>query len=95
MVDAACGGYTAVRAAGVDLVIAETTITYRRPIRLGDLVTVHTVAQERGTTSITLCTDLLVQDRVCVAGRSTFVCVGPDGPSALPGFLSSAVPVDG
>jgi acyl-CoA thioesterase FadM len=93
--DEACGGYPALRAAAVDLVIAETTITYRRPIRLDEQLTVRVTPVERGTTSLRVRFDLHTAGSgsggPCVTATTTYVCVAASGPTTFPPPLARAL----
>lgn len=89
--DAACAGYLGLQAAGADLVLAESTIRYRRPVRLGDLVTTTATPVERGRTSLRFRFDLTRQGEVLVTGVITYVCVGPSGPMEIPTILEPAL----
>lgn len=89
--DAACGGYDRVRAAGADLVIAETTLRYRGSARLGDEVVARATPVERSRRSVRVRFDLVRGDEVLVTATSVYVCVGPDGPTPLPAVLADAL----
>jgi acyl-CoA thioester hydrolase len=90
--DAACApGYAALRAAGVDLVIAETTTRYLSPARLGDEVTARATPVERGGRSVRVRFDLVKDEEVLVTATTAYVCVGPSGPAPLPPVLDAAL----
>ena len=90
--DVACGGYDVLRAAGVDLVIAETTTRYLVPARLGEEVTARATPAERRRRSITVRFDLVRgEGEVLVTARTAYVCVGPSGAVALPAALDAAL----
>lgn len=89
--DAACDGYAALRAAGVDLVIAETTTRYRSPARLGDEVTARATPVERGGRSVRVRFDLVRGEEVLVTATTAYVCVAPSGPAPLPPVLEAAL----
>lgn len=90
--DQACGGYAALRAAGVDLVVAETTTRYLAPARLGDDVTARATPEERSRRSVRVRFDLVRDDgERLVTAATTYVCVGRDGPVALPPVLDGAL----
>ena len=89
--DAACGGYDALRAAGVDLVVAEVTTRYRAAVRLGDEVTARATAVERRRRSVTVRCDLVRAGEVLVTATTAYVCVGPSGAVPLPPVLEAAL----
>jgi acyl-CoA thioester hydrolase len=90
--DAACAGYANLRAAGTDLVIAETTIRYLAPARLGDDVAARATPIERGRQSILVRFDLIRGDgEVLVTATTGYVCVGPSGPVPIPPVLVHAL----
>ena len=90
--DGACGGYAALRAAYVDLVVAETTTRYLAPARLGDDVTARATPEERSRRSVRIRFDLVRGDgERLVTAATTYVCVGPDGPTPLPPVLDGAL----
>jgi len=88
----ACGGHAALRAAGVDLVVAETTTRYLAPARLGDEVTAQATPEARSRRSVRIRFDLVRDDgEPLVTATTTYVCVGPDGPVPLPLVLAGAL----
>jgi acyl-CoA thioester hydrolase len=89
--DAACSGHAALRSAGVDLVIAETTIRYLAPARLGDEVTIRATPVERGARSVRVRFDLVRDEELLVTATTAYVCVGPSGPAPLPPVLDAAL----
>jgi acyl-CoA thioester hydrolase len=90
--DAACAGYTNLRGADTDLVIAETTTRYLAPARLDDEVTVRATPVERGRRSIRIQFDLVGSDgEVFVTATTAYVCVGPSGTVPIPPVLENAL----
>lgn len=89
--DVACGGYAALHAAGVDLVIAETTTHYLAPARLGDEVTARATPVGRGGRSVSVRFDLQRDGETLVTATTAYVCVGPSGPAPLPPVLDAAL----
>jgi acyl-CoA thioesterase FadM len=89
--DSACAGYGSLRAAGVDLVIAESTVRYLGSARLGDEVRASAVPMERGRTSLRIKFDLISGGDVLVSMTTTYVCVGDSGPVELPDVLAPAL----
>ena len=89
--DAACAGYRSLRAAGVDLVMAETSVRYLGSVRLGDEVTASAVAIARGRTSLRIEFELISDGDVLVRATTTYVCVGESGPVDIPDVLAPAV----
>lgn len=88
--DAFCGAlgdYPGIVARGIDLVVAECTIRFRRPARFDDELTVSVVLREPGTTSLT--SDFVIaraadtiaeatMRHVCVDARSFVKTPWPD-----------------
>lgn len=89
--DEACDGYATLQGAGVDLVMAESTIRYLRAARLGDDVTTKVTPLERGRTSLRIRFELLRQGEVLVTAATTYVCVGRSGPVEFPDVLAAAL----
>jgi acyl-CoA thioesterase FadM len=89
--DDACGGYDALRAEGVDLVLVEVTTRYLAPVRLGEVVDVVARAVERGRTSFRLELDLVVDGEVRVAATNTYVVVAAGEPTEIPAVLAAAL----
>jgi acyl-CoA thioesterase FadM len=89
--DVACGGYGALRAAGVDLVVAEVTTRYLAAVRLGDEVTARATPVGRGRRSVTVRCDLVRGDEVLVTATTAYVCVGATGAAPLPAVLGDAL----
>ena len=90
--DVACGGYDVLRAAGVDLVIAEATTRYRRPARLGEEVTARATPAGRGRRSVTVRFDLVTgEGEGLVTATIAYVCVGSSGAVPLPAALDAAL----
>jgi len=103
--DAACGGYDRLREAGVDLVIAETTVRYRGSARLGDEIVARATPIERGERSVRVRCDLVraadvagaddgggeAHEEVLVTATTAYICVGVDGPTPLPPVLVDAL----
>ena len=89
--DGACG-YAALRAAGVDLVVAETTTRYLAPARLGDELTAQATPEERSRRSVRIRFALVGGDgEPLVTAATTYVCVGRDGSVPLPPVLDGAL----
>jgi len=89
--DAACAGYGSLRAAGVDLVIAESSVRYLGSVRLGDEVTASAVAIARGRTSLRIKFELISDGDILVSATTTYVCVGESGPVDVPDVLAPAL----
>lgn len=90
--DAACAGYANLRGADTDLVMAETTIRYLIPARLGDEVTVRAAPIERSRRSIRVLFELVRSDgEVLVTATTSYVCVGPSGTVPIPPILENAL----
>jgi acyl-CoA thioester hydrolase len=85
--DLACAGYDNLRAAGADLVIAESTIRYLGSVHLGDVVTTTATPTERGRTSLRIRFDLIRQGEVLVTATTAYVCVARSGPVEIPAVL--------
>jgi acyl-CoA thioester hydrolase len=85
--DAACGGYGALRDAGVDLVMVASSIQYLAPARLDDEVGVDVVASGRGRSSLQLSFAMTRQGDVLVTATHTYVVVGASGSEPIPAVL--------
>jgi acyl-CoA thioester hydrolase len=89
--EAACAGYGNLRAAGVDLVIADSAVRYLGSARLGDEVTASAAPIERGRTSLRIKFELVHRGEVLVSATNTYVFVGHAGPVELPDVLAPAL----
>jgi acyl-CoA thioester hydrolase len=89
--DSACAGYESLRAAGVDLVIAESTLRYLGSARLGDEVRATAVPIEHGRTSLRIKFELISRGDVLVSATTTYVCVGDSGSVGIPDVLAPAL----
>ena len=89
--DSGCAGYDSLRAAGVDLVIAESTLRYLGSARLGDEVTASAVSIAHGRTSLRIKFELISRGDVLVSATTTYVCVGASGPVDIPDVLAPAL----
>jgi acyl-CoA thioester hydrolase len=90
--EAACGGYADLRAVGVDLVVAETTTRYIRPVRLGDEVQARATPKQRGRRSFRVALDLVSDEgEILVTATTSYVCVGTSGIVPIPAVLEDAL----
>jgi acyl-CoA thioester hydrolase len=94
--DARAGGYRAVREReGVDLVMAATACEYSAPARLDDELTVETVAEHAGRTSLSVRFTVRRDDaagELVAVGRTRYVCVRDGAPVPLPAALAASAP---
>jgi YbgC/YbaW family acyl-CoA thioester hydrolase len=85
------GGYARLRSGGTDLVIVATGCEHRRPARLGDRLTIETLPERVGTTSLTMSFTIQGPEGEVAVGRITYASVGAEGRAvALPPSLVSA-----
>jgi acyl-CoA thioester hydrolase len=73
--DELVGGYQAMVAAGVDLVVAGAELDFRSPARFNDRLVVHTTIHPPGNTSLRSDFTILRDDDVLAQCRMTHVCV--------------------
>lgn len=80
--------YTEMRAEGVDHVVLESWVKFRRPLRFDDLVTVHVVLGSTTRTSFQLAYLLTVDSEAYATAVTVHGCVTSDGrPTRLPTWL--------
>ena len=89
--DDACGGYDALRAEGVDLVLVEVTTRYLGPVRLGEVVDVEARPVDRGRTSFQLGLELSVDGEARVTATNTYVVVADGTAAPIPALLDAAL----
>jgi acyl-CoA thioesterase FadM/ketosteroid isomerase-like protein len=89
--DGACGGYTALRERGYDLVIVETRCSYHRPARLGDLLTTEVRPVSAGRTAFTVAFDMSSAGAAVVTAAVTYVAVRDGRPAELPPAVREAL----
>lgn len=84
-------GYSRLRSGGTDLVIVATGCEHRRPARLGDRLTIETLPERVGTTSLTMSFTIRGPEGEVAVGRITYASVGAEGRAVpLPPSLVSA-----
>jgi YbgC/YbaW family acyl-CoA thioester hydrolase len=88
--DRHAGGYTALRTAGTDLVVAASGCDHRRPARLGDRLTVETRPTRAGRTSLSMSFTVRGPGGEVAAGHTTYVAVSAAGTVPLPAVLRTA-----
>lgn len=80
--------YTEMRAEGVDHVVLESWMKFRRPLHFDDLVTVHVVLGSTTRTSFQLAYLLTVEGEPHATAVTAHGCVTADGrPTRLPAWL--------
>ena len=89
--DTTCGGYPALQAHGVDLVLATVTTRYLGPVRLGEVVEVTARPAGRGRTSFQLQLDLVVDGEPRVTAMNTYVVVAGGSSADIPELLEPAL----
>ena len=83
--DLGCSVLARGRAAGRVATVAVEAMTFHRPVRVGDVVSIHTTMEKQGRTSMTIAAEVWVTRqpegrRVKVTeGRFVFVAVDADG----------------
>lgn len=85
--DTCAGGYTSLRASGIDLVVAASACEHRRGPALGDLIEIETRLTRAGRTSITISFTIRYHGEILATGRTTYVAVREGIPTALPDAL--------
>jgi acyl-CoA thioester hydrolase len=80
------GGYAAMVAAGVDLLVAEATVRYRAPARFDDDLELELVVSRLGTTGMTSDLRVLCEGRLLAEGtlRHVFVTAGEGSKTPIP-----------
>jgi YbgC/YbaW family acyl-CoA thioester hydrolase len=82
-VDARCGGYSTLRSAGYDFVIAQTECSYLQPARLDDVLDVEVRPLAAGTTAFTVQFNASRDGTPLVVGRSSYVVVREGRPTEI------------
>jgi acyl-CoA thioester hydrolase len=72
---AAFGPWSALGERGVEIVVAETNVSFRSPARADDLVTLSIAVESIGTTSLTFVVEILRDGELLALGRMRQVCV--------------------
>lgn len=85
------GGYAALRALGVDLVIVANGCEYRSSARLDDVLDVVTQPTAVGTSSVTMSFTITRGAEVVAIGRATYVCVAGGKATPLRGRLAEVL----
>jgi YbgC/YbaW family acyl-CoA thioester hydrolase len=89
--DAACGGYRALRAAGYDFVIVESRCSYLRPARLDDVLAIEVRPVSAGRTSFTVAFDMSRDGEALVTAAVTYVAVREGRPAEIPPAVRGAL----
>lgn len=78
------------------IVVARNEINYRKPIFLGDILTVEVEALELNTTSFTLLHTIIRNDEICADCKSVMVCFdyGNSTKIVIPEVWRNALSVD-
>jgi YbgC/YbaW family acyl-CoA thioester hydrolase len=88
--DGHVGGYAALRATGVDLVIVASGCDHHRPARLGDRLAIETRPTRVGDRSLSMSFTVRGPEGEVATGRTTYVAVSANGPVPLPESLRTA-----
>jgi acyl-CoA thioesterase FadM/ketosteroid isomerase-like protein len=82
--DAACGGYGPLRAAGYDFVIVESRCSYLQPAHLNELITIEVRPISAGKTAFTIALDMKRDGAMIAVGAVTYVGVREGRPAEIP-----------
>lgn len=85
--DRAAGGYDRVRADGYDFVIVQNDCSYRRPVRLGDTLTIDVEPMSAGEHSVKICFEVRRDGEDVVTAMVVYVVVHEGEVAALPDWL--------
>ncbi|ASY30133.1 tol-pal system-associated acyl-CoA thioesterase [Taylorella equigenitalis] len=71
---------------GLIFVVADTSLTYKKPAKLDDILSIHTIVESMGKASIVFTQDVYRDNELLVKSRITVCCIKRDGfrPSAIP-----------
>lgn len=90
-IDAAGGGYAALRAAGYDFVIVESRCSYLQPARLDDRLTIQVRPVTAGKSAFTARFDVRRAGTALAVGRATYVMAREGQPAEIPPILRTAL----
>jgi acyl-CoA thioester hydrolase len=85
--------YAAVHAGGIDLVVAEATVRYLRPLWFDDEIDLHCWCAQLRRASVEFSYELWSRGELCATGSTRHACVDRArmAPVPLPGWLAAAV----
>lgn len=71
---------------GLIFVVSETSLTYKKPAKLDDILSIHTEVESMGKASIVFSQDIYRENELLVKSKITVCCIKRDGfkPSAIP-----------
>lgn len=71
---------------GLIFVVSETSLTYKKPAKLDDILSIHTEVESMGKASIVFSQDIYRGNELLVKSKITVCCIKRDGfkPSAIP-----------
>ncbi|WP_028884745.1 tol-pal system-associated acyl-CoA thioesterase [Taylorella asinigenitalis] len=71
---------------GLIFVVSETSLTYKKPAKLDDILSIHTEVESMGKASIVFSQDIYRENELLVKSKITVCCINRDGfkPSAIP-----------
>lgn len=71
---------------GLIFVVSETSLTYKKPAKLDDILSIHTEVESMGKASIVFSQDVYRENELLVQSKITVCCIKRDGfkPSAIP-----------
>jgi acyl-CoA thioester hydrolase len=82
--------YSALRAEGVDIAVLEVAVSYRRPVRFDEVVTVHLRIGAVTRTTFQVAYLLTVDDEPRATAVTVHGCVSAEGrPLRLPGWMAA------
>jgi acyl-CoA thioester hydrolase len=89
------GGWQAMVARGLDVVVGEANVRFRSPARFDDLIALHARIARFGTTSLTLEIEILRGDELLVEGwlRQVFVDAKTFEKTQIPDWVREALGV--
>ncbi len=90
-IEAACGGYAALRAAGYDFVIVDSRYSHLQPARLDDQLTIQVRPVAASKSAFTALFDMRRAGTALAVGRATYVVVHDGQPAEIPAILRTAL----
>ena len=81
--------YAEVHSGGIDLAVVDLAARYRRPVRFGDAVVVHTGVAAATRSLVEIAYLVVAAGETALSAVTTHACVGPDGrPQRVPPWLA-------
>jgi len=85
--------YSSLREDGVDYAVLEAHVTYRKPLRFDDVVTVHLMVSAASRASFSMSYLLTIDDEIHATARTMHSCINAQGrPIRMPRWLLDMAP---